>query len=96
MTTTSSRTRIALFAAIVAIALLVAVAAVVLGAGGETPVAASTAHAVPVSRGLVDAPHIVFRDTSRGAAYGRVGIVPLAHPAARPALIGIWWFRVLV
>ncbi|HEY0361911.1 MAG TPA: hypothetical protein VGC83_06480, partial [Solirubrobacteraceae bacterium] len=80
MTATTSRTRIVAFAVIVAAALLVAVAAVVLGAGGKTPAAATAAHAVPVSRALVDAPHIVFRDTSGGADYGRVGIVPLAHP----------------
>jgi hypothetical protein len=51
---------------------------------------------VPVSRALVDAPHIVFRDTSRGAAYGRVGIVPLAHPGARPAITGLTCDRVYV
>jgi WD40-like Beta Propeller Repeat len=96
VTATTSRTRIVAFAVIVAVALLVAVAAVVLGAGGKTPVAATAAHAVPVSRALVDAPHIVFRDTSRGAAYGRVGIVPLAHPAARPAITGLTCDRVYV
>ena len=80
MTTTTSRTRIVAFAVIVGVALLVAVAAVVLGAGGKTPVAAGAAHAaVPVSRALVDAPHVVFRDTARGADYGRVG-----DRAARP------------
>jgi hypothetical protein len=96
VTATTSRTRIVVFAAIVAVALLVAMAAVVLGAGGKAPVAATAAHAVPVSRALVDAPHIVFRDTSRGAAYGRVGIVPLAHPAARPAITGLTCDRVYV
>ncbi len=96
MTTTTSRTRIVAFAVIVGVALLVAVAAVVLGAGGKTPVAASAAHAVPVSRALIDAPHIVFRDTSRGDGYGRVGIVPLAHPSARPAMTGLTCDRVYV
>jgi hypothetical protein len=96
VTATTSRTRIVAFAVIVAVALLVAVAAVVLGAGGKTPVAATAAHAVPVSRALVDAPHIVFRDTSRGAAYGRVGIVPLAHPTSRPAITGLTCDRVYV
>ena len=51
---------------------------------------------MPVSRALVDAPHIVFRDTARGAGYGRVGIVPLAHPAARPAITGLTCDRVYV
>jgi hypothetical protein len=47
MTTTTSRARIVAFAVIVGVALLVAVAAVVLGAGGKAPVAASAAHAGP-------------------------------------------------
>ena len=96
MTATSSRTRIVAFAVIVGVALAVAVAAVVLGAGGKHPVAASAGHAVPVSRALVDAPHIVFRDTSRGAGYGRVAIVPLDDPAARPAITGLTCDRVYV
>ena len=96
MTATTSRTRIAAFAVIVGVALAVAVAAVVLGAGGKHPVAASAGHAVPVSRALVDAPHIVFRDTSRGPSYGRVAIVPLAHPSARPAITGLTCDRVYV
>ena len=74
-----------------------AVAAVVLGAGGKDPVAAGAgARRVPVSRALVDAPHIVFRDTARGAGYGRVAIVPLAHPSARPAITGLTCDRVYV
>jgi hypothetical protein len=96
VTATNSRTRIVAFSAIVVVALIVAVAAVVLGAGGRTPVAASAAHAVPVSRALVGAPHIVFRDTARGAAYGRVGLVPLANPTARPAITGLSCDRVYV
>ena len=96
MTTTTSRTRIVAFAVTVGVAVLVAVAAVVLGAGGKTPVAASAAHAVPVSRALIDAPHIVFRDTARGTGYGRVAIVPLAHPGARPAITALSCDRVYV
>ena len=65
-------------------------------AGSKDPVAASPGHAVPVSRALVSAPHIVFRDTERGDGYGRVGIVPLAHPSARPALTGLTCDRVYV
>jgi hypothetical protein len=49
-----------------------------------------------VSRALVSTPHIVFRDTERGAGYGRVGIVPLAHPGAKPALTGMACDRVYV
>jgi hypothetical protein len=96
MTTTTSRTPIAAFAVLVAVALLVAVAAVVLGAGGKTPVAAGAPGAVRVSRALVDAPHIVFRDTSRGPAYGRVAVVPLAHLTARPAITELTCDRVYV
>ena len=98
MTTTTSRTRIVAFAVTVGVALVVAVVAVVLGAGGKTPVAASAsaARAVPVSHALLDAPHVVYRDTSRGADYGRVAIVPLAHPGARPAVTGLSCDRVYV
>lgn len=95
MTATSSRARLVVFGAIVGVALIVAVAAVVLG-GGKDPVAAGGARAVPVSRALVDAPHIVFRDTARGDAYGRVGIVPLSNPKARPAITGLTCDRVYV
>jgi WD40-like Beta Propeller Repeat len=96
VTATSSRTRIVAFCVIVGVALIVAVAAVALGAGGKDPVVRSGGHAVPVSRALVDAPHIVFRDTARGDGYGRVGIVPLSKPAARPALTGLTCDRVYV
>ncbi len=96
MTTTTSRTRIVAFGVLVGVALIVAVAAVVLAAGGKDPVAAGGGPTVPVSRALIDAPHIVFRDTARGAGYGRVGIVPLANPAARPAITGMSCDRVYV
>ena len=97
MTTTTSRTRIVAFAVTVGVALVVAVVAVVLGAGGKTPVAASASAArVPVSRALLDAPHVVYRNTARGADYGRVAIVPLAHPATRPAITGLTCDRVYV
>ena len=96
MTTTSSRTRIIAFGVIVGVALVVAVVAVVLASGRNDPVAESGGHAVPVSRALLAAPHIVFRDTARGDGYGRVGIVPLAHPTARPALTGLSCDRVYV
>ena len=63
----------------------------------RTPVAAGGG-STPRARlaGAVAAPHIVFRDTARGAGYGRVGIVPLAHPAARPAITGLSCDRVYV
>jgi hypothetical protein len=96
VTTTSSRTRIAAFGVIVGVALIVAVVAVVLASGRKDPVAASGGHAAPVSRALLAAAHIVFRDTARGDGYGRVGIVPLAHPTARPALTGLSCDRVYV
>jgi hypothetical protein len=96
VTTTTSRTRIVAFAVTVGVALVVAVGAVVLGAGGKTPVAAGAARAVPVSPALLGAPHIVFRDTARGADYGRVAIVPLAHANARPAITGLTCDRVYV
>jgi hypothetical protein len=61
------------------------VTAVVLAADRKDATAADTGRAVPVTRALLSAPHIVFRDTERGAGYGRVGIVPLVRPSARPA-----------
>jgi Tol biopolymer transport system component len=91
----SQRARIAIFGGLVACAIVVAVTAVVLAAG-KAPTAASGGGATPVSRALLSAPHIVFRDTERGAGYGRVGIVPLAHPNARPALTGLTCDRVYV
>jgi WD40-like Beta Propeller Repeat len=96
VTTTSSRTRIVAFGVIVGAALIVAVIAVVLASGRKDPVAGSGGHAVPVSRALLATPHIVFRDTARGDGYGRVGIVPLANPTARPALTGLTCDRVYV
>ncbi len=92
----SYRARMTTFAALVACAIVAAVAAVVVAAGSKDPVAASPGHAVPVSRALVSAPHIVFRDTERGDGYGRIAIVPLAHPDARPALTGLTCDRVYV
>jgi hypothetical protein len=92
----SHRARIVTFGALVACALVAAVTAVVLAAGSKAPTAVGAGHAVPVSRALVSAPHIVFRDTERGAGYGRIGIVPLAHPNARPALTGLTCDRVYV
>jgi hypothetical protein len=96
VTTTSSRTRIVVFAVIVSVALIVAAGAVVLASAQKDPVAGSAAHAVPVSPALLAAPHIVFRDTARGDGYGRVGVVPLANPAARPAITGLTCDRVYV
>jgi hypothetical protein len=96
VTTTSSRTRIVAFGVIVGVALILAVVAVVLASGQKDPVAGSGGHAVPVSRALLAAPHIVFRDTARGNGYGRVGIVPLADPTARPAITGLTCDRVYV
>jgi hypothetical protein len=92
----SRRARIAAFGGLLAASVVVAVTAVVVAAGGKDPVAAGPGHAVAVSRALVSAPHIVFRDTERGAGYGRIGIVPLAHPNARPALTGLTCDRVYV
>ena len=88
--------RMLTFGVLVGCALVAAVAAVVLAAGTKTPTVAEAGHAVPVSRALVSAPHIVFRDTERGSGYGRVGIVPLANPNARPALTGLTCDRVYV
>jgi WD40 repeat protein len=90
--------RVLTFGLIVGCALVAAVAAAVLAVGGKHPTAATgaSASAVPVSRALVSTPHIVFRDTERGAGYGRVGIVPLAHPGAKPALTGMACDRVYV
>ena len=51
---------------------------------------------MPVSRALVDAPHIVFRDTRAAPATGASAIVPLAHPTARPAITGLTCDRVYV
>ena len=81
--------RMLTFGVLVGCALVAAVVAVVLAAGSKTPTVAEAGHAVPVSQALVSAPHIVFRDTERGAGYGRVGIVPLANPNARPAITGL-------
>jgi Tol biopolymer transport system component len=96
VTATSSRTRLIAFAAVVGVAVVVAVVAVVLAAGGKDPVAASGATATKTSQALLKAPHIVFRDTARGDGYGRVGVVALADPGARPALTGMVCDRVYV
>jgi hypothetical protein len=84
------------FGGLVAVSLIVAVSAVVLAAGGKDPVAAGSVASGPVSRALVSDPHFVFRDTARGAGYGRIGIVPLAQPGARPTLTGMSCDRVYV
>jgi hypothetical protein len=95
VTATSSRTRIVAFAVLVGVALIVGVAAVVLAGGKDT--AAKGGGGAPASaRALLNAPHILFRDTARGDGYGRVAIVPLANTSARPALTGMTCDRVYV
>jgi WD40-like Beta Propeller Repeat len=97
VTSTSSRTRIVVFAVLVGVAVIVAVAAVVLAAGRKDTVAGGGGGKAPaVSRALLNAPHIVYRDTARGDGYGRVAIVPLAKPGAQPALTGMSCDRVYV
>jgi hypothetical protein len=88
--------RIVTFGVIVGCALVAAVVAAVLAAGGKHPTAASGAGAAPPSRALLGAPHIVFRDTQRGAGYGRLAIVPLGRPNAKPALTNMACDRVYV
>jgi hypothetical protein len=92
----STRARMMVFGGLVAISLIVAVTAVVLAAGGKDPVAAGSVASGQVSRALVSDPHFVIRDTARGAGYGRIGIVPLAQPGARPTLTGMSCDRVYV
>ena len=92
----STRARMMVFGGLVAVSLIVAVSAVVLAAGGKDPVPAGSVASGPVSRALLTDSHFVFRDTARGAGYGRIGIVPLAQPGARPTLTGMSCDRVYV
>jgi WD40-like Beta Propeller Repeat len=92
----SQRARIAIFAGLLACAVIVAVTAVVLAAAGKDPIASEAGRATALSPALLSAPHVVFRDTERGAGYGRIAVVPLAHPNARPALTGMNCDRVYV
>jgi Tol biopolymer transport system component len=95
VTATSSRTRIVAFALLVGVALMVGVAAVVL-AGGKGTAAKGGGGAPASARALLDAPHMLFRETARGDGYGRVAIVPLANTSARPVLTGMSCDRVYV
>ena len=45
-------------------------------------------------KAALSVPHIVFRSTALGPSYGRVAIVPLAHPDAAPTVTGLACERV--
>lgn len=91
-------TRIAVFAAVVVLAIGGAVVYLRHVGHRDAPIRGGQSLAGQVDPAAVSAalagPHIVFRSTALGASYGHVAIVPLARPDAPPVLTDLSCDRV--
>lgn len=84
---TTMRTRLAVFAAVLVVAVAASVVWV-LNARRDHREAASKPPAVPVGGDptvVASGPHLVFRSTATGEGYGRVAVVPLDNPGGQRA-----------